>query len=311
MVNVGIDVSKEHLDTAIRPEGLRFKFTNSEPGIAELIKRLRKLRPERIILEPTGGYEAALVHALSAAKLPVVVINARQIRQFAQATGRLAKTDTIDADVLAHYGEAIQPEIRPLKDEHLRELEAHVNRRRQLVDMRAAEQKRKQQAPKVVHASIETVIEFLDRQINDVDADIDKLIRSSPLWNEGSDTIQSVPGVGSVTASTLLALVPELGKLQRKQIAALVGVAPLNRDSGRSNGTRNIWGGRAPVRAVLYMAANVASRCNPVIRALRERLEAKGKPPKVALVACMRKLLTILNAMMRDRASWSPKIATS
>jgi transposase len=309
MVNVGIDVSKEHLDTAIRPEGLRFKFANNDAGITELIKRMRKLRPERIVLEPTGGYEAALVHALAAAELPVVVINARQIRHFAQATGHLAKTDTIDADVLAHYGEAIRPEIRALKDEPLRALEAHVNRRRQLVDMRAAEQKRKQQAPMVVHASIETVIEFLDKQINEVDGDIDQLIRSSPLWHEGTDVLQSVPGVGKVTASTLLALLPELGKLQRKQISALVGVAPLNRDSGRSTGARKIWGGRAPVRAVLYMAATVASRFNPVIRSLRERLEAKGKPAKVALVACMRKLLTILNAMMRDGASWKPAIA--
>jgi transposase len=309
MVNVGIDVSKEHLDVAVRPDGQRFRFTNNEPGITELLKRLRKLRPERIVLEPTGGYESALVHAASAAQLPVVVINARHVRQFAQSIGKLAKTDTIDADVLAHYGEAIKPELRPLKDENVRALEAHVTRRRQLVDMRSAEKKRKQQAPNAVHASIDTVIAFLDKQIDDVDSDIDKMIRSSPLWHEGDDRIQSPPGVARVTSATMLSLLPELGTLNRKQISSLVGVAPLNRDSGRSKGKRSTWGGRAPVRAALYMAAQAASRFNPVIRRLRERLEANGKPYKVAMVACMRKLLTILNAMMRDKTRWNPALA--
>jgi transposase len=311
MVNVGIDVSKEHLDVAVRPSGQRFRFANNDPGITELLKRLRKLRPERIVLEPTGGYEGALVHAAAAAELPVVVINARHIRQFAHSTGKLAKTDSIDAEVLAHYAEALKPEIRPLKDENLRELEAHVTRRRQLVDMRSAEQKRKQQSSKAVHASIDTVIAFLDKQIDDVDADIDKLIRSSPLWREGDELIQSPPGVARVTSMTMLALLPELGTLDRKQISALVGVAPLNRDSGRSKGRRSVWGGRAPVRAALFMAASSAARFNPVIRRLRERLEAKGKPFKVVMVACMRKLLSILNAMMRDRTPWNPTLALS
>lgn len=308
MVNAGIDVSKQTLDVAVRPDGQRLKFANDEAGFAELIKQLRPMKPERIVLEPTGGYEAALVHALSAAELPVVVINARQVRQFAQSTGKLAKTDSIDADVLAHYGEAIKPEIRPLKDESLRELEALVARRRQLVDMRAAEQKRRHQARKAIWPSIDAVIAVLDKQIDDVDSDIDKMIRSSPLWHDDDDLMSSTPGVARVTTSTLLALLPELGTLDRKQISALVGVAPLNRDSGRSRGRRSIWGGRAPVRAVLYMAATVAARFNPAIRRLKERLETKGKPHKVVLVACMRKLLSILNAMMRDRTRWNPAL---
>jgi len=311
MVNVGIDVSKDQLDVAVRPDGEYFKVSNNESGITELIKRLRKLRPERIVLEPTGGYEADVVHAMSVAKLPVVVINARFIRDYAKSIGHRAKTDAIDAGVLARYGEANQPEIRPLKDEHLRELEAHVTRRRQLVDMRSAELKRKLQARPSVRKNVETVIAFLDEQINDVDNDIDKLIQSSDLWRDGDAFLQSTPGVGDVMSRTLLALVPELGTLSRQKISSLVGVAPLNNDSGRrDNRPRRTWGGRAPVRAVLYMAANVASRYNPVIRAFRERLQAKGKPTKVVLVACMRKLLTILNAMLRDRVGWaSPKVA--
>jgi transposase len=309
MVNVGIDVSKAHLDVVIRPDQAPFRVTNDATGLTSLIKRLRKVRPERIVLEPTGGYEAAAVHALAAAKLPVVVINARQIRQFAQAAGRLAKTDRIDADVLAHFAEAMKPDIRPLKDAELRELEALVSRRRQLVDMRSGEQKRKQTAPAVVHSSIDTVIEFLDRQIDDVDNDLDKLIRSTPAWREGDELIQSVPGVGGITSRTMTALVPELGKLNRKQIAALVGVAPFNDDSGRGTRARHTWGGRAPVRAVLYMAASVATRHNPVIRRFYERLLANGKSAKVALVACMRKLLTMLNAIIRDRKAWNPLIS--
>jgi transposase len=311
MVNVGIDVSKNLLDVAVRPEGQRLQFTNDESGIADLITRMREVTPERIVLEPTGGYEAALVHAMSAAELPVVVINARQVRQFAQSTGKLAKTDTIDADVLAHFGEALKPEIRALKDESLRELEAHITRRRQLVDMRSAEQKRRHQARKGMWARIDNHIEFLENEINDVDSDIDKLIRESPLWHEGDDLLQSTPGVARVTAATMLALLPELGTLNRKQISALVGVAPLNRDSGRSKGRRSVWGGRATVRAVLYMAATVAARWNPAIRRLHERLEAKGKPARVATVACMRKLLTILNAMMRDKKPWNPALTPS
>jgi transposase len=308
-VNIGIDVSKESLDVAVRPSGERFRVSNDDTGHVELSKRLAKLRPQRVVLEPTGGYEQAIVQALIRAKLPVVVVNARQVRDFAKAGGRLAKTDQIDADVLAHFGEALAPEIRALPDDAHRQLEALVNRRRQLVDMRSAEVKRKQTAPSVVHPSIEVTIEFLTRQIDDVDRDLRELIRRTPAWREADDLLQSVPGVGPVLSSTLTALLPELGKLNRAEIAALVGVAPFNRDSGSAKGKRVTWGGRAPVRAVLYMAASVARRFNPVIRRFYERLLASGKPPQVVLVACMRKLLVLLNAVARDRRPWNPLLA--
>jgi transposase len=308
-VNIGIDVSKDHLDVAVRPTSEHFTVTNDEEGIAELCKRLAKLRPERIILEPTGGYELGVVQALVTAKLPVVIVNARQVRDFAKAAGRLAKTDRIDGDVLAHFGEALRPEIRPLPNNTQRELEARVGRRRQLVDMRSAETKRKQIAPAVVHPSIDEVIAFLTSQIDDVDNELRKLIRKTPAWREADNLLQSVPGVGRVLSLTLTALVPELGKLNRKQIAALVGVAPYNDDSGRAERKRKTWGGRAPVRAVLYMAASVARRFNPAIRNLYDRLLASHKPAQLALVACMRKLLTILNAVARDRRPWNPQLA--
>jgi transposase len=305
VLNVGIDVSKASLDVAVRPSAERFSVANDDDGHKELRKRLLKLKPERIVLEPTGGYEARVVQVLVAAKLPVVVVNARQVRNFAQALGRLAKTDRIDAEVLAHFGEAIHPEIRAFPDEQLVELEALVNRRRQLVDLRAGEVKRKQTAPVAVHANIDELIEFLDKQVADIDDDLQKLIEKTPAWRESDELYRSVPGVGPVLSSTLTALVPELGQLNRKQIAALVGVAPFNNDSGKAEGKRTTWGGRAPVRAVLYMAACAAKRFNPVIAALYGRLTEAGKPPKVALVACMRKLLTILNAMKRDRRVWT------
>lgn len=308
-VNIGIDVSKGYLDVAVRPSGERFRFTNDEEGIGALRKMLTERHPERIVLEPTGGYESGVVQALATAKLPAVVVNARQVRDFAKAMGRLAKTDRIDADVLAHFGEALKPEIRALPDEAQRELEALVNRRRQLVDIRSAEAKRKHTAPLVVHPSIDGLIEFLDRQIDDVDKDLHRLIRSTPAWREADDLLQSVPGVGPVLSSTLTALVPELGKLNRRQIAALVGVAPYNNDSGKGERTRRTWGGRASVRAVLYMAAAVACRFNSAVRAFHDRLAASGKPAKLVLVACMRKLLTILNALARDRRPWNPQIA--
>jgi transposase len=311
MVNVGIDVSKERLDVAVRPSGERLSVANDEEGRVQLRKRLAKLKPERIVLEPTGGYEAPMVQVLVTAKLPVVVVNARQVRQFAQATGRLAKTDRIDADVLAHFGEAVKPEIREIPDETHRELEALVGRRRQLVEMRAAEIKRKQSSPEVVHPSIDAVIEVLTKQIDDVDDNLQRVVRSVPAWRDAQERNTSVPGVGRVLSSTMTALVPELGRLNRKQIAALVGVAPLNNDSGKSEGKRRTWGGRAAVRAVLYMASLTALRFNPAIRAFRDRLVAKGKAQKVVLVACMRKLLTILNAMARDNRPWTPQLAAA
>lgn len=311
MVNVGIDVSKERLDVAVRPSGERLSVANDEEGRVLLRKRLAKLKPERIVLEPTGGYEAHVVQVLAAAKMPVVVVNARQVRQFAQATGRLAKTDRIDADVLAHFAEAVKPEIREIPDEAHREFEALVGRRRQLVEMRAAEIKRKQLSPAVVHPSIDAVIEVLTKQIDDVDDNVQRVVRSVPAWRDAQDRNTSAPGVGRVLSSTMMALVPELGKLNSKQIAALVGVAPLNNDSGKSEGRRTTWGGRASVRAVLYMASLTAMRFNPVIRAFRDRLAAKGKASKVVLVACMRKLLTILNAMARDGKPWTPQLVVA
>jgi transposase len=310
-VNVGIDVSKDRLDVAVRPSGETFSVDNTPDGCAALRKRLVKLKPERIVLEATGGYEALVAQAMTCAKLPVVIINPRQVRQFAQAIGRLAKTDAIDANLLAHYGEAIKPEIRPLPDAAQRELEALVARRRQLVDMRAAEQKRRMSASPVVQVSIDAVIEVLTKQIGDIDDDMHRVIRATPAWRDADDRNQSTPGVGRVLSTTLTALVPELGTLDRKKIASLVGVAPHNDDSGKREGKRTTWGGRAPVRAVLYMATLAAVRFNPVLQALHGRLIAKGKPAKVALVACMRKLLTILNAMARDRRSWNPQLAAA
>ena len=310
-LHVGIDVSKSRLDVAVRPTSEHFSVANDEAGHKELRKRLTKLKPERIVLEPTGGYESRIVQVLVAVKLPVVVVNARQVRNFAQALGRLAKTDRIDADVLAHFGEAIRPEIRPFPDDALLELEALVNRRRQLVDMRAGEVKRKQTAPTSVHVNIDEHIEFLDKQLADIDDELQKLIKKTPAWREADELLQSVPGVGPVLSSTLTALVPELGKLNRKEIASLVGVAPFNNDSGQGEGKRTTWGGRASVRAVLYMATSAARRFNPVIASMYDRLTQNGKVPMVALVACMRKLLTILNAMKRDKRAWNPQIVTA
>jgi len=311
VVNVGIDVSKARLDVSVRPSSESFSVDNTEAGHRELRKRLAKLKPERIVLEPTGGYEARVVQALVDAKLPVVVVNARQVRDFARATGRLAKTDTIDAAVLARFGEAIRPEIRAFPDAATRELEALVNRRRQLVDMRSVEVKRKQTAPLLVHPKIDQLIVFLNEQIDDIDKNLQTLIRSSPVWREADELLQSVPGVGPVLSSTLTALVPELGKLNRKEIASLIGVAPFNNDSGRGERKRMTWGGRAPVRAVLYMATSAARQWNPTIRAMYDRLVEKGKPAQVALIACMRKLLTILNAIARDRHGWNLQLAVA
>ena len=311
MANVGIDVSKDRLDVAIRPSGERLSVANDDAGCAQLRKRLAKLKPERIVLEATGGYQSLVVQVLASAKLPVVVVNPRQVRQFAQATGTLAKTDAIDADLLAYFAEAIRPEIRPLPDATHRELEALVTRRRQLVEMRASEAKRRQIAPASVHASIDAVIETLSAQIDDIDDNMQRVIRETPAWKDADDRNQSTPGVGPVLSSTMTALVPELGKLNRKEIASLIGVAPFNNDSGKGERKRTTWGGRATVRAVLYMASLSAIRYNPVIGAFYARLVAKGKPAQVALVACMRKLLTILNAMARDGRNWNPQLATS
>jgi len=306
MSNVGIDVSKARLDVAVRPSSESFSVANDEVGHQQLRERLQAIKPERIVLEATGGYERDVVQVLVEAKLPVLVVNPRNVRQFAQSTGRLAKTDRIDADMLAHFGQALRPEIRPMADAQQRAFEALVCRRRQLVDMKTAELKRKQTAPKSVRPNIDKVIHFLKQQIDALDNDIDDFIKKTPAWRETDELVQSVPGVGPVLSRTLRAFVPELGQLNRKQVASLVGVAPFNNDSGRHVGKRTTWGGRAAVRAVLYMAAVSACQHNPVLAAMHKRLVDKGKPVKVALVACMRKLLTILNAIQRDARRWSP-----
>jgi transposase len=306
---VGIDVSKKHLDVAVRPSGTRRRVDNDPEGHLAIVNLLRELGPVLVVVEPTGGYETALVCALIEAKIAVAVVNARQIRDFAKSRGKLAKTDRIDADMLACFGEANRPEPRPVPDEQTRQLEALVSRRRQLVDMRAMEMTRKELAPKAVRPSIDSVIEFLSKQIDDGDKGIKKLIDSNSIWRAKDNVLESVKGVGRVVAASLIALLPELGHLNRKKIAALVGVAPFNNDSGNKRGRRSIWGGRAAVRSVLYMAAVVARTHNPLIRTLYERLTGRGKPPKVALVACMRKLLTVLNAMLRDGRPCTPALA--
>jgi transposase len=259
-----------------------------------------------VILEATGGFELPLVGALLAAGLPVTVVNPRQVRDFARATGQLAKTDAIDARVLAHFGEAVRPELRPLPNEATRELAALVARRRQLIEMLTAEKNRLRLAARAVRRDIEQHIRWLERRLSDLDGNLAQQVRSSPNWRARDDLLQSVPGIGPVSSVTLLAQLPELGRLNRKEIAALVGVAPLNRDSGTLRGRRRVWGGRRHVRATLYMATLVATRCNPTIRSFYTRLLAAGKPKKLALTASMRKLLITLNAMLRNNVPWQP-----
>ena len=306
---VGIDVSKAGLDVAVRPVGNRDFVTNDAAGIEILVERLRKLQPALIVLEATGGVERAVTRALASAEFPVVVINPRQVRDFAKATGQLAKTDTIDAAVLARFGEAVRPALRPLPDEMTWELRAVVTRRRQITEMIVAEANRLHGASKAVRKRINAHLRWLEAELKRADKDLDQSIRQSPIWRENEDLLRSVPSVGPVISRTLLAELPELGRLNRKQIAALVGVAPLNRDSGTLRGRRSIWGGRATVRAALYMGALVASRRNAVIQTFYRRLRNAGKAPKVALVACMRKLLTILNAMIKHKTHWSEIIS--
>ncbi|HWI99619.1 MAG TPA: IS110 family transposase [Burkholderiales bacterium] len=308
---VGIDVSKAVLDIAVAPTGEAWSVSNSMEGMQQLVGKLGEIKPTLIVLEATGGLERRAIAALAGAALPVVAVNPRQVRDFAKATGQLAKTDAIDASVLALFAERIRPQVRPLRDEQTQELEALVVRRRQVVDMITAEKNRLAAAPpsKRVRTTIGKTIKWLQKQLEEIDGDLDDAVKGSPIWREKDDLLRSVPGVGKVLARTMLSLVPELGTLGKKQLAALVGVAPLNWDSGQHRGRRTVWGGRAHVRAVLYMGALVAARFNPVIRAFHARLIAAGKLPKVALVACMRKLLTILNAIVRDRTPWTREIA--
>ena len=308
---VGIDVAKATLDIALRPSAQTWQVIYDDPHVEAFVTQLNELSPTLIVVEATGGLERSLVAALVAARLPVIVINPRQARDFAKATGRLAKTDGIDAQVLAHYGEAIRPSFRPLPDADTQQLRALVDRRRQLVDMMTAEQSRLNTSPARVRDSIEAHLAWLQQQLASLDDDLDDMLQSSPIWRERDDMLQSTPGVGPVLSRTLMSQLPELGDLNRKEIAALVGVAPFNRDSGTWRGRRTIWGGRAAVRSVLYMSTLVATRHNPVIREFYERLLAAGKAKKVALTACMRKLLTILNAMVKNQPRWQPRASKS
>lgn len=308
---VGIDVSKAHLDFATRPTNAGWQVDNNEEGIASLVDKLKQLKPALIILEATGGYETAVTAALASGGLPVAVVNPRQVRDFAKSLGQLAKTDKIDAALLAHFADAVRPELRLLPDEQTQELQGLLVRRRQLIEMLVAEKNRLPMTHKRLKAGVKEHIQYLEHQLEDLDQEIQDRLRSSPVWREQEDLLRSVPGVGKVLSVTLLAELPELGKLNRKQIAALVGVAPYNCDSGKKRGKRAIWGGRASVRSALYMAALSAKRFNPVIKSFYDKLAAAGKPFKVAMTACMRKLLTILNAMMRSGTHWLPQKAAT
>lgn len=305
---IGIDVAKDELVVATGSRGEVAVQRNDEGGVRTLVQQLSALAPELVVLEATGGYELLSVAALAAAQLPVVVVNPRQVRDFAKATGQFAKTDRIDARLLALFGERVRPPVRALPDEQTRALEGVLTRRRQLLEMRTAERNRLAQllghGQRPVKQSLKKHIAYLDRELAMTDTEVGRMIRESPVWRERDDLLQSVPGIGAVVARTLLAELPELGQLNRRKIAKLVGVAPLNRDSGTWRGHRTIHSGRAPVRAAVYMAALVATRCNPVIKAFYHRLLAAGKPKKVALVACIRKLLTILNHMLRTGQRW-------
>lgn len=303
-VFVGIDVAKVRLDVALHPSGETWTVPNDEAGIATLVAQLQQRRVALVVLEATGGLELSLLGALGAAALPAVAVNPRQVRDFAKALGRLAKTDRLDAQVLALFAARVRPALRPLPDQATQALSALVARRRQVVEMLTAEKNRRGQAPPAIQTDIAAHIAWLEARLAQLDKELGQHLKQSPLWRAHDDLLQSVPGVGPVLSRTLLADLPELGTLDRKQIAALVGVAPLNRDSGTLHGTRTCWGGRAAVRAVLYMATVAATRCNPVIQTFYRRLCTAGKAKKVALTACMRKLLTILNAMLKHKTRW-------
>jgi len=307
---VGIDVSKDRLDVGIRPHGESLGFTNNDEGISELVRMMTSKKPTLVVLEATGGFELPVAAAMAVAGIALAIVNPRQVRDFARATGKLAKTDKIDAAVLARFAEAVRPEPRPLRDEESRALSALVARRRQLVEMLVAERVRRATVHRSQWKSIDRHLAFLERELTRADLELGKAIEQSPLWKAKDELLQSVPGVGKATSRVLIAGLPELGLLDRKAIAALVGVAPFNCDSGKMRGKRSTWGGRADIRAALYMAALVASRRNPVLKAFYERLCSNGKPKKLALVAVMRKLLTILNSILRHETAWNVKLAT-
>lgn len=309
-VFVGIDVAKAHRDVALRPAGTHHRVLNTETGITELRETLQAVQPDLIVLEATGGYETLVATTLASTGLHVAVVNPRQVRQFARAVGQLAKTDVLDAHLLARFAEVVRPTPRPLRDETTQALAALVARRRQVVEMLVAEQQRLGTSPAVRRDRLQEHIDWLREERDALDGELATRLRQSPAWRATEDLLRSVPGVGPVVAATLVAELPELGRLNRKQIAALVGVAPLACESGTLRGRRIVWGGRAHVRAVLYMSTVAGLRWNPVIRAFYDRLRLAGKPAKVALTACMRKLLTILNAMARQQTRWQPPFQT-
>jgi transposase len=309
-VFVGIDVSKKKLDVAVRPNGQLWSVSNDEAGIASLCKQLQALKPQTIVLEATGGLELPAASALAAQGLPVVIINPHQVRQFAGALNRQAKTDALDAELIARFAEAVKPEIRPLPDAQAQRFSELITRRRQLVEMMTAEKNRLgSMASKAVKARITHHLHFLKSELKDVNRDIDAEIRRSPIWREKDELLQSFPGIGRENARVIIGELSELGTLDRKKIAALVGAAPMNCDSGTMRGQRHIRGGRGHVRQMLYMATLAATRFNPVIKAFYRRLLAAGKPKRVALIACLRKILVILNAMVRNNRPWTPEPA--
>lgn len=307
---VGIDVSKSTLDVCIEPDEKTLHVAYDEAGIKQIVDRLKEVSPTLIVIEATGGLEIRIATELASKGLQVAVINPRQARDFAKATGRLAKTDQVDAAMLAVFAKAIRPQARPLRDEDTCALNDMVSRRRQLIDMRVQETLRLgTAASKPLQKNLSKHIAWLDKRIAEIDTDLTKRLRNSDVWRIKDDLLRGIPGVGAVTTLTVLAKCPELGTLNRREIAALTGVAPLANDSGKHRGKRFIWGGRADVRAVLYMAAVSAIRCNEPIKAFAERLKKAGKPPKVVIVACMRKLLTIMNSMLKNNEPWSPNFA--
>ena len=304
-IYVGIDVAKAWLDVAIRPGGDRRVVSNDQTGIASLATQMQELNQRALVLEASGGLELPLVATLTAASLPVVVVNPRQVRDFAKATGQLAKTDSLDAAVLAHFAEAVRPPLRPGGDADTQVLNSLVARRQQVMTMLVAERIRLSSAGMAARPRTETHIAWLKQELDDLDQGLRQTLRHSPIWREKDDLLRSVPGIGDQISLTLLAYLPELGTINRRQIAALVGVAPFNRDSGTLRGNRTVWGGRARVRTALYIGAMVASRFNPVIKDFYQRLLSAGKPKKLALTACMRKLLRILNSMLKNGPSWN------
>jgi transposase len=302
---VGIDVSKDRLDVHLRPAGEAFSVARDSDGVEALTTRLHDLSPALIVLEATGGFETVVAAGLAAAGLPLAVINPRQIRDFARATGRLAKTDPIDAAVIAHFAEAVKPQARPVASEQALLLGELVARRRQVIGMMTAERNRRRQlTARRLIKGVDRILAALQQQLSEIEKDIDDAVRGTPAWREKEDLLTSVPGIGQTIARTLIAELPELGMLGRRQVAALVGVAPFNRDSGRWRGRRSIAGGRTSVRSALYMSILVSIRRKLPIAAVYQRLRAAGKPAKVAIVACMRKLVTILNAILRDKTPW-------